>query len=166
MILHLGVIDVPYVEPPATPKAPKNPRRRRRGPHKAHAAKYANITTGDVATILEDKYGIMQAYFAAHEADVASAIEGSLQGAVESLLMGGPPKLDAFGSAVSKIEDGFRRFLSEREVERVGIPGTPTAAALRGVSHRFKQAYKLRARRPSFIDTGLYEASFKSWITA
>lgn len=165
MILHFGVIDIPYVEAPTPKKAPKDPKRSARRPHKAHAKKYGNITTGDVATILEDRYGVMQAFYNAHQKDVVSAIENSLQGSIESLLMGGPPRLDAFGAGMSKIEDLFKQFISQGEIERMGIAGVPTAAALRGVSHRFKQAYKLRAPRPSFEDTGLYEASFKSWVT-
>jgi hypothetical protein len=37
-------------------------------------------------------------------------------------------------------------------------------AALHGVSHRFKHPYARRARRPSFIDTGLYQNSFAAWV--
>lgn len=167
MILSLGVIDVAYVQNDAPKKAPRDPKRaaRRPGPHKAHAAKYGDITTGDVATILEAKYGVMQAFYTAHQSDVADAIGNSLKGAVESLMMGGPPRLDAFGSGMSKIEDMFKQFLAQKEIERLGVPGVPTEAALHGVSHRFKNPYKRRPARPSFIDTGLFQSSFKAWIT-
>jgi hypothetical protein len=161
MILHLGVIDVPYVDPNPV-KAPKaSPRARL---HKRHHAKYRNITTGDVATFLENRYHVFENFYHLHEADIASDIENSLQGAVETLLMGGPPNLDAVGGATSSIENRFKEFLSNREMDRIGYPGVPTEAAERGVSHRFKNPYKRRAPRPSFIDTGLFSASMKSWI--
>ena len=162
LTLHFGVLDIPYVE--QTPPAKKAPLRRRPRPHKAHAKRYGSITTGDVAEILEAKYGVMQAFYDAHESDVLKDIENGLQGAIESFMMGAPPRLDPFGSGISQIEDRFKQFLSTGEAERVGIPGTPTEAAQRGVSHRFKHPYARRAPRPSFIDTGLYQASFKAWI--
>jgi hypothetical protein len=168
IILHLGVVDLPYsVPPPSGPKrkAKAKPSRRLPKPHKAHAAKYQNITTGDVAEILEAKYAVMQTFYTAHETDVANAIENSLEGAVESLLMGGPPNLSAFGSATSQIEDLFKKFLSNQEMDALGIPGVPTMAAQRGVSHRFKNPYARRAPRPSLIDTGAYQASFTAWIS-
>lgn len=164
--LHLGVIDVSYLPPqPTTPqpkKAPKRPGRSR--VHKRHAKKYENISTGDVAEILEAKYHIFEVFFREHEADIAKDIENSLGGAIESLLMGGPPQLDAFGSATSSIEARMKRFLSDQEMEKLGYPGVPTQAALRGVSHRFKNPYAKRAPRPSFIDTGTLQASMKSWV--
>jgi hypothetical protein len=160
--LHLGVLDVGYVQTESAPKrAPKRPRK---GPHKAHAKKYQNISTGDVAEILESKYHPMEIFFEQHKEDIAADLEGSLAGALESLLMGAPPSLDAFGSATSQIEDRFKKFLSEKEMEGLGYPGVPTKAALMGVSHRFLHPYKKRPPRPSFIDTGLYQASFKSWV--
>ena len=164
MILHLGVYDIPYVDD-SKPK-PKKARKgkHRIGPHPAHAAKYKGITTGEVAQILEDKYHVMEVFYHQHEQDVASDLEKSLSGTLESLLLGAPSTIDPFGTATSEIEDRFKQFLSTKEMETLGYPGVPTLAALEGVSHRFKHAYAKRPARPSFIDTGLYQASFKSWI--
>lgn len=78
--------------------------------------------------------------------------------------MGAPVSLDPFGSATSKIEDRFKQMLSTRELDSLGFPGIPTAAAQRGVNHRFKHPYKKRAARPSFIDTGTFQASAKAWV--
>lgn len=161
MILHLGVIDLPYVEAPAPGQRSG---KRRPGPNKRYAKRYSNKTTGDVAELLEAKYHVMEHFYQLHEDDVVKAIGESLQGAVESLLMGGPPTLDAFGGATSKIEDLFKQMLSRRELDAIGYPGVPTAAAEAGVSHRFKRAYVKRDARPSFIDTSLYQSSFKAWI--
>jgi hypothetical protein len=70
---------------------------------------------------------------------------------------------EPFASSKSqKIDDTFHKFLDSKEMETLGIPGVPTAAALKGVSHRLK--LKKGAPRPSFIDTGMYQAHFKSWV--
>lgn len=146
--LHLGVIDQPYAD---------------------------GATTGDVAEILEDKYHVMEVFFESRINDVTDALEKSIQGALDALDMGAPVEnIDPFGSATADIEAAFRHFLDSKEIESLGIPGVPTQAALDGVSHRFKNPrYKKtkggkkvkRAPRPSFIDTGLYEASMKAWFT-
>lgn len=162
MILHLGVIDIPYSEPPAAgPKPTKRPRKR---PRKSQAAKYGNITTGDVAEILEARYHVMELFWELHKNEVAEDLEGSIAGALETFLMGGPIDIDPVGSASSKIEDRFKQMLATKELDSLGYPGIPTMAAQRGVSHRFKRPYVRRAARPSFIDTGLYQSSMKAWV--
>jgi hypothetical protein len=163
MILHLGVIDVPYVQPNPQPKARKASARPRL--HKRHRKKYANVTTGDVAEILEAKYHVMEVFFRQHDQDVVAVqLEKSLKCAVESLMMGAPLTLDPFGTATSEIENRMKQFLSNREMDALGYPGVPTMAAQMGVSHRFAHPYKRRPARPSFIDTGLYQSSMKAWI--
>ena len=153
MILHLGVLDVPYQLPPPTGK------RRRK-------ITAGTQTTGDVAGWLEDKYHLFENFYQLHQEDIAGDLEHSLAGTLENLLLGAPAAdpSQAFASATSQIEDRFKRFLSEKEMEKLGYPGVPTQAALRGVSHRFAHPYAKRAPRPSFIDTGLLQASMKSWI--
>jgi hypothetical protein len=114
-----------------------------------------------VATILEEKYHIMQIFAEVHMEDViVPAVANALEGSLETMLMGGPVEDINYGSALSTIEASFKAFLSNREMETIGYPGVPTAAALRGVNHRMKQPYK----RPSFVDTGLYSANFKAWV--
>lgn len=121
------------------------------------------LTTADVARFLEDQYGVMGAFYRSHEADVVKALEESLGGAVESLMMG--RRVEPWGRATQAIQREFRDFISSKEAERVGIPGTPTKAALRGVNHRLKHPYaKRNPRRPSFRDTGLYMTSFRAWV--
>ena len=163
--IHLGVVDIIYSEPPSAGpkrvrKASKYPR-----PHKSQAAKYGNLTTGDVAEILEAKYHVMELYWFLHEAQIAADFEESLSGALETFLMGGPIAATGFESALSKMEDSFKQMLSQRELDMLGYPGIPTLAAQMGVSHRFKRPYAKRPPRPSFIDTGLYQASFKAWAS-
>lgn len=148
LTLHLGVLVQPYR---AAGRSGRKPR-----PTTA-------LTTGDVARFLEDKYGIMAAFYRVHQADVARAIEGSLEGALESVLMG--KAIDPWGGGLQKVDQAFRDFINSKEVENVGIPGTPTRAAIKGINHRLKHPYrKSNPRRPSFRDTGLYVGSFRSWI--
>jgi hypothetical protein len=176
-ILHLGVIDLAYLPPQPTGPAGKAPKRVPKKPRaKIHArwrAKYANLTTGDVAEILEAKYHIFEVFYREHEQDVANDVTDSMQGAVESYLMGAPLNLNPFGSATSSIENRMKQFLANREMDALGIPGVPTEAARFGVSHRYKSGFnrvKIGGKfysgvaRSSFIDTGLFQASMTAWV--
>jgi hypothetical protein len=151
MILHLGVIDIPYANAPKEYKA-----------HKDHVTP-GTETTGNVAVWLENKYHVMETYYELRGQFVADALAESLKSVLEDLMMGAPVTIDPFGSGTSQIESDFKATLSQRLLEGI-IPGTPTMAAQKGVSRRFKSGYG-PLNRPSFIDTGLYQASFKSWIT-
>lgn len=147
--LHLGVIDAPY-----THDDPKRPGR------KAKAA--PNETTADVAEILEAKYEVMGTFWRLHGQEVADEMTKSLQGALENLALGAPPTLDPTGSAMQFAMQKFRDFLTNKEMDGV-VGGVPTKASLDGTSHRFKNK-KGAPGRPSFVDTGLFEASFQAWL--
>lgn len=155
--LVLGVVDIPYVQSPEPLKPRKDGR-----PAKPKKLKSGEQTTGMIAEILEDKYQIMQRFFDMHKANIAEDLTEAMAGSLESLLMGAPPRADLFASGTSKIEQQFRSFLENKEMDKLGIAGVPTAAALAGISHRFKG--KFGPERPSFIDTGLYASAMKSWI--
>lgn len=157
LTLHLGVVDIPYAYDQQ--QVGKNGK-----PLKRAKKVTLSTTTGDVAEILEAKYHLIEVFYEEHEDDIAKAFEESLAATFENVLLGVPPPNDPFAAANNKIEAMFKTFLSSQEVERIGIPGTPTKAALAGVSHRFAHPYAKRAPRPSFIDTGLYEASFSAWM--
>ena len=144
LVLHLGVVKQPY-------------RSRTKG--------VLAINTGDVAAILESKYGIMAAFVRAHRDDITGAIERSVGDALANLIAR-RAATDPWGRATQVIQTKFNDFISSGEAERVGIPGTPTKAALRGVNHRLLHPYARRnARRVSFRDTGLYVGSFRSWVS-
>ncbi len=157
MILHLGVVDLPYAYEQAVSKRKKR-------------AVSLSVTTGDVAGYLETKYHPMEVFFELHGDEIASDLEEGLAGTLESLLMGAPPDLSAFGTAESKIDLRFREFLTNGEMEKLGYPGVPTEASgsgkrIGGINHRLRNPYaRSNPARPSFIDTGLYENSFKSWV--
>jgi hypothetical protein len=142
LTLHLGVLEQPY---------------------RARGKGITALTTGDVAEILEAEYGLFEVFYEKHKDDVAGALADSIEGALESLLMGQLVQPHAGG--MQKIQQMFRDFITSYEAERVGIPGTPTKAALSGVNHRFKHPYKnSNPRRPSFRDTGLLMNSFRAWV--
>jgi hypothetical protein len=152
-VLNLGVVDLPYNEAPP-------PGRRGRRKKKVTGG---TQTTGDVARWLEDRYHVMEVFAELHLEDaIVPAIENSLHGTIESLLMGAPVTIDAYGGAMSAIEDRFRKFIDAKEMDSLGYPGVPTQASIKGIRRRFKN--RLDPDRPSFQDTGLYETAFKAWM--
>ena len=162
--LHLGVEDIPYswggTSSPA--KARKTAGARQGGAAKARSAKPDTTTTGEVAEILEAKYRVMFLFTEEYPDEIANAVANGYAGAMETVMMGGPVPADPLAGAASEIEESFKYFLSSAEIEGFGVAGVPTQAALDGVNHRLK--IKKGPRRPSFIDTGLYQASFKAWF--
>jgi hypothetical protein len=149
-VIHLGVNDIPY-------SFSQNIGRTKKGKRKGRA--YAS-TTGDVAEILEDKYGVMATFVALHEEEIFAELSDSIQGSLESLLMGAPPGSNAGMAGASAIEAMFQKFLDLKEMDGI-VPGVPTAASLAGVNHRLKS--KRGPVRPSFVDTGLFANSFRVW---
>ena len=135
MKLHLGVIDVPEPE---------------------------GGTTYSVAKVLEETYGLFSV-FSEYELDNAAfALEQSVANALENVMLTGNIPKDIFAEATDEITSDFKEFLEESKIEKMGIKGVPTKAALKGKSIRLKRKYG--PRRPSFIDSGVLQASFKSWV--
>lgn len=152
MKIALGVIDQPYTDTADKVRIDNS---------RPRISK--SVTTGDVAEMLEAEYSVMGHFVDLHMPEIAKSVENSLAGQLESLMMGAPVSNDAFGTAMGEIETLFKfTYLDKEEIAQTGQAGVPTQAALNGVSSRFKSGKK--GRRPSFIDTGLYQASFKAWI--
>ncbi len=151
--IHLGVMVMPY---------------RARTRLKRSGKVAAPVDTGQVAEYLEADYGIMEAFVRedVHGKDIVRAVEDSLESALKTLVTTNSAKISLpWVAASADIESAFRDFIDSREAERVGIPGTPTKAALAGVNHRLKHPYrKTNPRRPSFRDTGMYVRSFRVWV--
>ena len=165
LILHLGVVDVPYTADPSNADTPKQRRGKKRNDVRAaFGASEFKGTTGDVAEILEDHYHVMELFYEEIGAEaIAKALALSMSNGVADIAMGAPATLDIAQDATQEIEEAFRIFIDQRELDGV-VPGVPTLASLRGVNHRFKHPYaKDNPARPSFKDTGLYQASFKVW---
>lgn len=144
--IHLGVTEMPY--------SFGDLGRSKKGKPRAS-------TTGDVAEILEAKYGVMQLFWEKHGQEAIDEMHEALQGAFESTVLGAPASPAPFAAATGKIEEMFQQFIDMKEMDGLA-PGVPTAASLAGVNHRFKR--KRGPVRPSFKDTGLYESSFRCWV--
>jgi len=133
-------------------------------------------TTGDVATFLESDYHVIEVFYQLYEEKIKDFLVDAMAGEIESMAQGKP--VSVFGgnletkledrsiSGVSvngKIEEAFRDYLDMREWQQ--ISGQTVAAALLGISSRKKKQATGKSR-PEFIDTGLYQASFRAWIAS
>ena len=132
-------------------------------------------TTSEVAEILEQKYHPMETFYEARKTQIADYLAQSVVDAVEIVVRSGRHVQPTFAGA-QKIEAEFRAFLSANEMGKLGflsdserdyfLTHAPayTGAANAGVSHRKKHPYAAKNKaRPTFIDTGLYQASFRAW---
>ena len=166
MRLVMGVVDFPYAyDREQIGKSGKVLKKK--------AKVKLSITTGEVASILEANYSPMESYFILHKKEIAEWLAESAMAAFRQQHITGSVT-DPSTKAMGLIEDGFKKFLSTREFESVPVPSlrsahssrrVPTQAALDGVNHRLAHPYaKSNPRRPSLIDTGLYQSAFKAWI--
>jgi hypothetical protein len=147
-VLHLGVLDVPYST--------------------------GGTSTGDVAGYLENKYHVMEHFAELHQDEIGTALLGGLESALQSLERGVPVGGIGVHWLVQKIETAFRQMLTNAELEGLGYPGIPTQASLdRRSGKRASVRFKYRGKRrrspksltgPSFIDSGLYQKSFRAWM--
>jgi len=154
-VLHLGVIDIPHQNlerPPA--RTAKEARKQRRADVRAALGKSETISTGEIATILEDHYHVMEVFFEDHATEIADIIGEQMGVVFEDILSGAPPTGNSMVSATGQIGDLFKRFIDRKEMDGVQ-PGVPTLASLKGINHRFLHPYaKVNPVRPSFKDTG------------
>ncbi len=128
--------------------------------------KERGTTTADVADILEAKYGVMEHFWGKYGQRIADDVVGNLNEFIGGINNPHAKGTKIFNDSMSQTEKRFKYFLSSKEAERVGIPGTPTKAALKGVDHRLAHPYaKSNPRRPSFIDSSIYQENFKAWIS-
>lgn len=162
LTLNLGVLDFPYTDDPVPPKRQAKAHQGKQRPRKSSGGKSGAQTTGDVATILEAKYHIMETFFDLHEEEIGAMFADSMAGVLESMVMGGPAPPNPFLEVTSALQARFKEFLEREEMDGTGTPGVPTKAARMGVNHRLKR--KRGPPRPSFIDTGQYEAAFVAWV--
>ena len=112
-------------------------------------------TTLEVAKKLETEYGVMRIFIAAHEQEIADEMSEELMA-----MLDGPVR--PANVHFPEVDAQFRDYLSKGEWEK--ITGRQTGAAAARKSARHKIGMKT-ADRPSFIDTGLYRRSFRSWVS-
>ncbi|WP_241171136.1 hypothetical protein [Burkholderia gladioli] len=139
--LYLGVVDVAYTAKDAKP----------------------GTTTGDVATFIEDEYHVMRVFLEMYEEQIGELLANEVAGEIESLAQGKPVGKLSLDLSTGRIGELFRDFLDAREWKQAS--GQAIAAAEDGVNHRKKKPYaSSNPARAEFIDTGLYQASFRAWV--
>ncbi|MDR3445976.1 hypothetical protein [Dyella sp.] len=139
-ILHLGVVDVSYTDGDGT------------------------TTTGDVAGFLEERYHIMRVFLESNEEFISETLVNEVAGAIESIAQGKRvPKLN-LAPATGKIEARFREFLDAGELQRLLPKSQKVSEETLRISTR-KKSGKTDKPRQAFIDSGLYQASFRAWVT-
>ena len=167
-ILHLGVLDVAYSD--ANGGDPSQ-------------------TTGEVAEKLENRYHIMEIFYESRKHSIADYLAEDMSHSLERIIKGkgiAGSKGASFSNkyhgisesyerssltygADQKIERDFRKFIFSNELQKLSLAltGAPMSqAAASGVNHRFKRPYaKKNKARPAFVDTGLYVASMRSWVS-
>ncbi|MEY3760484.1 MAG: hypothetical protein RIR39_1975 [Pseudomonadota bacterium] len=134
------------------------------------------VTTAAVAKHLEKKYHIYAAFHSKHGNDIRAIIQETLTDMLRAALSGAysrPITAEMITQqCCPRIDQLFKKFLDDKEIEGMGIDGVPTKAALDGISHRFKNP-RLSTKnkkmgltqnppRPSFIDRGKYRNSAKT----
>lgn len=103
------------------------------------------VTTGDVAEILERRYHVMRVFVELYEAQIGEELALMMGDAIESLAAGHPriPVTEA----MERIEELFKSFLDRAEWESISSQFIATAQ---------------NEGRPAFIDTGMYQDSFRA----
>ncbi|WP_336240445.1 hypothetical protein [Citrobacter werkmanii] len=117
-------------------------------------------TTHEVAVELEENYGVFTHFWDLHkDTIIAEAGETIALSFINHIKYGAPLVGDA---PMGETIEAFNHFLEQEEMAGLNIDGVPTKAALDGKNSRLKQ--ESGARRPSFIDGGLFKTSFIAWI--
>lgn len=104
----------------------------------------------------------MRTFVELHESEIGDLLRDAMAGELESITQGKPAMFDVAGP-VGKIESEFRDYLDKGEWRTAS--GQVIQAAEAGISHRRKKSHaKKNPKRQAFVDTGLYQASFRAWL--
>lgn len=138
--LHLGVVDVGYTDDQGA------------------------TTTGDVAQYLEDRYHIMRSFVELNEHFIARQLVDQVAGAIESIAQGNRlPQLN-WKPSMAKVEERFRDFIAAGELQAMLPASQQVSEDTLKTSSRTK-TQKIQKPRQAFVDTGLFVASFRCWVT-
>ncbi|MDW9230733.1 hypothetical protein C7S15_5918 [Burkholderia cepacia] len=100
-----------------------------------------------------------------HMKEISSSVAQAVADAMDDQMMGLPVSPDIYQASMEEIQSAFRNFLDHEEYPAQSFPQVPTQAALDGVNHRLLHPYASKnPSRPSFIDTGEYQISFRAWV--
>ena len=153
----LGFLNVPYsYDTVWTPmKSAKAEAERSR----ARSFKKTN-SVQKVADHLEKKYHVLRMFTYLHGHEIAEDLRPLYARRMEVAMARGKwTEVHIPKTVAEKVERRFRKFLDQREMDGM-MPGIPTEASKKGTSN-WRSSKKNNPGRPSFIDTGLYRASFR-----
>jgi hypothetical protein len=141
--------------------------RRRRGQKKLSRSQQvygAGKSTAQVAQELEARYGIVATFAEMEQDTIANILSEYVAEEVVHYVDGSTPTPTVPDQALKRIERKFQLNLSQRKYDG-RISGVPTWAARRGYQHQFARPYsKSHGPRPSFVDTGMYQMTFRVWV--
>ena len=120
-------------------------RRTRRGRYRGGPIK----STVDVASILEAKYHVLEFFFDLYYDQILEIFAEQVNEELIFEFSGGSPSRS--DQPEEQIAALFREFIEGGNVDRIGIVGTPTKAAL-------------RRGGPSFWETGLFKDNARFWL--
>jgi len=158
MKLHLGVVDVP--EP------------------------YDSKTTGQVGKELEEHYKLFSSFYDFKKEEIGNKIAEDAAIGIARLLKGESVTAgNVFGPTSTFVTKAMQHFITSKEAETYARPTppytVPTLAAQAGLSYRFNKGVTARrylkgakgagrevqgSARPSFLYSGVLEASLLGWI--
>jgi hypothetical protein len=154
MKLHLGVIEVPEPE---------------------------GGTSYTVGLELEKNYALFSSFYEANEQDIANFIAEDIARATTNM-MAGNPIADPFSKTNEEVTTKMHNFITSGDSEKFAKPifplVVPTLAAQEGLTLRTAKGKAIRryrkgmatkevkgTPRPSFMYSGVFEASLKGWIS-
>ncbi len=132
-------------------------------------------TTGEVAKILEARFAVMGTFYEVKSDKIADMMAEAISDQIADIITGARPNRDPLYGATQGIEKAFRQFLDDEEMAHIvaglsaseadalGAAGQFTGAASRGRNSR-KKTVESGVARAAFVDTGLYQQSFRAWV--
>jgi hypothetical protein len=168
VVLHMGFVNTPYSKaamaaPVRAAKAEFERKKRRSFPK--------TMTAEDIANILETDYSIVDVFNQIYGDEIEDTVSGVYENVVVKIFseegkfiqkrkFASEEMVKFMQPKTKEIEKMFKSFLDMEEMNGQGPRGEdiPTDAAKTGKGRRSKRP------GPSFIDTGVYRASFKAWV--
>ena len=140
MEIHIGVIPLPEPE----------------------YNKKTRVTTYDVATILEEKYGLFSFFVSDNIDTIASLITKNIQTSLHRHIQGESEDTATLDTAPSEMLGMLKRSLDSQAFDG-RIAKVPTKAALKGFHRLKKPEERYGPPRPSFEDTTTMYQSLRVW---
>ena len=124
--------------------------------------------TEQVANHLEESYDLFSAYVDNKKEKIANHLSSGIEQAIANIVAGKPYKRE-LNNSVAVIGKDLKNFINTKEAENLLAPGkgkypVPSQAALDGKSKKRSKPYAKGARRPTFVDSGIFVGSIKSWV--